>query len=199
VTVPGDEKRPPIAAIVLAAGTSGRWGAGNKLLTEVAGKPLAEHAVRAALDAGCDLVLVVTGSQRAEIEAALAGLPVRFVHNPEFLRGLSTSVRTGVAALAPSVAAVVVLLGDMPWIRAEHVRRLVERFDPERPRILVPEWHGRRGNPVLWPRHLFAELAVLSGDRGGRQLLARHADFVEAVALDEAVLRDVDAPEDLAG
>jgi molybdenum cofactor cytidylyltransferase len=200
VTVSGEERKPPqapIAAIVLAAGTSGRWGDGNKLLAEVAGKPLVEHAARAALDAGCDPVLVVTGNERAEIEAALAGLPVRVVHNPDFARGLATSVRNGVAAVPRNSVAVVVLLGDMPWVRAGHVRRLCERFDPERPRVLVPEWQGRRGNPVLWPRQLFAELAALEGDRGGRQLLARHPDLVETVSLDEAVLRDVDAPEDL--
>jgi molybdenum cofactor cytidylyltransferase len=199
VTVSGDERKPPIAAVVLAAGTSGRWGDGNKLLAEVAGRPLVEHAVRAALGAGCDPVLVVTGHGRGEIEAALAGLPVRFIHNPGFADGLSTSLRAGVVALSPEASAVVVLLGDMPWVRARHIEQLAGQFDAKAPRILVPASQGRRGNPVLWPRQLFAELTDLEGDRGGRMLIDRHADLVETVALDEAVLRDVDAPEDLTG
>lgn len=188
-----------IAALVLAAGSSWRWGAGNKLLSEFEGRPLVRHAAQAALDAGCDPVIVVTGHAQEEIETVLAALPVRFSHNANFANGLATSLRCGLAALPATVDAAVVLLGDMPWVRGEHVRRLIERLDPGAPRIVVPESQGRRGNPILWPRHLFAELAALEGDRGGRALLDRHAGCVETVTLDAAVLRDVDRPEDLAG
>src|SRR4029077_13522341 len=88
-----------VAAIVLAAGRSTRMGGPNKLLAEIGGKPLVRIAAEQALASRARPVVVVTGHQRAEVEAALKGLPVTFAHNPDFAEGLSTSVKTGLAAV----------------------------------------------------------------------------------------------------
>ena len=85
-----------IAAIVLAAGRSTRMGALNKMLAEIGGKPLVRIAAEQALASRAKPVIVVTGHQREQVEAALAGLPVRFAHNPDYADGLGTSVRTGI-------------------------------------------------------------------------------------------------------
>ncbi|MGQ3361590.1 MAG: nucleotidyltransferase family protein, partial [Phreatobacter sp.] len=185
---------------VLAAGRSTRMGGPNKLLAEIAGRPLVRHAAEAALGAGLAAVLVVTGHQEAAVRAALAGLPVRFVHNADFAEGLSTSLRSGIAALGEDIDGAVVLLGDMPRISSGLVGRLAAAFAPAEGRhIVVPVAGGRRGNPVLWGRRFFAELLKVSGDQGGRAVLAGAPEVVaEVPAETDDVHLDLDTPEALA-
>jgi molybdenum cofactor cytidylyltransferase len=191
---------PRVAAIVLAAGTSRRMDGPNKLLACVGGQPIVARVVDAVLGAGADPVIVVLGHQADEVRAALSGRPARFVDNPSYREGLGASLRVGVAALDEDVDAALVALGDMPWLRAEHVRKVVEAFDPTGPHsICVPVHDAKRGHPVLWSARHFAEMRELGGDVGARGLLERHARAVLAVPTDDpAVLVDVDTREMLA-
>jgi molybdenum cofactor cytidylyltransferase len=187
---------PRIAAIVLAAGRSTRMGRANKLTAEVGGKPMLRWAVEAALASRARPVLVVTGHQEGEVGAALAGLDVSLVANPDFALGLSTSVKAGVAAVPADCDGALVLLGDMPRIEASHLDRLIGNFAAGA--IVVPVHDGRRGNPVLWPRDRFPELMQLEGDAGAKRLIAAHGDAVREVEMDTtAILADVDTPEAL--
>ena len=187
-----------IAGLVLAAGRSTRMRP-NKLLVSHAGAPLVAHAVDAALGAGLHPVYVVTGHEQEEVRAALANRGVTFVYNPDYAQGMASSLRVGLLQLWTSCDAVVVLLGDMPRVRAEHVRGLLDAFAAAGPdAICVSEHAGRRGNPVLWPARDFAALCALSGDVGGRALLTAHADRVRRVPMaDDGVLFDVDSPAEL--
>ncbi|MDR2187758.1 MAG: molybdopterin-binding/glycosyltransferase family 2 protein [Azonexus sp.] len=190
---------PRIAALVLAAGRSSRMGEQNKLLCPVDGAPLVLRAVNAALASRAAQVMVVTGHEAERIEAALAGQPVSFTYNPDYPGGMASSLRCGLRALCADTAAVIVLLADMPAIGAADIDRLIDAFDPAKPAVLVPEYDGRRGNPVLWPRRHFAELASLSGDIGGRGLLEQYAAEVQSLAFPSPVIFvDVDTPEALA-
>jgi molybdenum cofactor cytidylyltransferase len=134
------------------------------------------------------------------VTAALRGRAIDLAHNLDFEEGMASSLRVGLSALGPAHDAVVVLLGDMPRVRAEHVVRLLAAFElGGRSVICVPEHQGRRGNPVLWPRRDLAALGSVSGDRGGRDLLEAAVDHVVRVAMpDDGVLIDVDSPEMLA-
>ncbi len=188
-----------IAAIVLAAGRASRMGA-NKLVAELDGVPLVRHAVLAALASPARPVVVVTGNEADRVRAALAGLEVVVVHNADFATGLASSLRTGIAAV-PEAAGAVVCLGDMPHVTSAHVAALVTAFvaADDDGAIIVPTCHGRRGNPVLWGRGRFAEIAQLTGDVGARALIDRHAAMVRWVAVDDpAILVDVDTPAALA-
>jgi molybdenum cofactor cytidylyltransferase len=191
--------RPRIGAVVLAGGQSRRMGERNKLLLEVNGRPMVRHAVEAALEAGLREVVIVTGHERQRLEEAVAGLPVRLVHNPDFALGLSTSLKRGLQALDPSLDGVLVLLGDMPLITAGHLRRLIGAFNPIEGRgIVVPTHRGKRGNPVLWARSFFQAMRDLEGDVGAKHLLGEHAgELVEVELEDEAPLVDIDTPEAL--
>ncbi len=200
----GDEPAVPetaqrIAAIVLAAGRSTRMGALNKLLAPVAGEPLVRHTVRAVLASQARPVTVVLGHAADEVRTALAGLDVTCVDNPDHAQGMSTSLRTGLAALPPDVDAALVCLGDMPWVSAAAVDRLIAAYSPADGRhVCVPTHAGTRGNPVLWARRHFDELQGVSGDAGARTILARLGDAVcEVPVEDDGVLRDVDVPEAL--
>lgn len=184
-----------VAALVLAAGSGSRMGGANKLLQPVQGVPMLRRVVNAALASRCSSVRVVTGFAAAEAEACLAGLDVAFTHNPDFPSGMASSLRCGLAALDPEADAAVVLLADMPFIDGGHIDRLIDAFDPARPGIVAPVKDGRRGNPVLWPRALFAEMQTIEGDVGARELLRRHAGQVQLVACeDDAIFADIDTP-----
>jgi molybdenum cofactor cytidylyltransferase len=191
---------PRIAAIVLAAGQSRRMGTRNKLLIEIDGKPMVRRAAEAALAARIRDVVVVTGHQRAEVEALLDGMPVRLVHNPDFAQGLSTSLRVGIDALPPDTSAAVICLGDMPRVTGRLISKLIAAYNPVEGRaIVVPTHRGKRGNPVLWDRGFFAEMREIAGDVGARHLIGQHDDKVAEVEVGEdAGLVDIDTPEALA-
>lgn len=193
------EGRAKVAGLVLAAGRSSRMGGPNKLLQEVEGRPLVRHAVETALASKLSEVVVVVGHQRDEVQAALAGLPVRFVANPRYTEGLSTSLKAGIAALPRDVGGAVVMLGDMPRVTSTLVEKLVAAFDPASGvQAVLPTRGGKRGNPVLWGRRMFPELLIVEGDVGGRHLLGAHAEAVREVEVaDAGVLLDVDTPEAL--
>jgi molybdenum cofactor cytidylyltransferase len=200
---PEPARVPPgrrVAALVLAAGSGIRMGGDNKLLQHVGGVPMLRRVVNAALASRCTSVSVITGFAAPDAEACLDGLDVGFIHNPDHATGMASSLRSGLAALDITADAAVVLLADMPFIDGGHIDRLIDAFDPGRPKIVAPVKDGRRGNPILWPRAFFAEMQTVEGDVGARDLLRRHADQVEAVACDDdAIFADIDTPAALAG
>ena len=193
-------RRPRIAALVLAAGQSRRMGADNKLLIALDGKPMVRHVAEMALATAARPVVVVTGHQPDAVKAALDGLDVRFVDNPDFAEGLSSSLKAGLAAVPDDADGAVVCLGDMPGVPAELVDRLIAGFNPVEGRaILAPTRGGRRGNPVLWARRFFDELMALSGDTGAKHLIGNYGEFLtEIEAADDGVLIDLDTPAALA-
>jgi len=198
-TEPAPEKGHRIAGLILAAGRSTRMGGPNKLLEEINGKALVRHVAEHVLASPAEPVIVVTGHQKERVERALAGLPVTFVHNPDFADGLSTSLKTGIAAVPADADGAIVCLGDMPQVSAKLIDRLIAAFDPERGALVaIPTIEGKRGNPVLWSRRFFSDLAKVEGDVGARHLIGGYAEAVTEVPLDDAgVLTDVDTPEAL--
>jgi molybdenum cofactor cytidylyltransferase len=196
---PAPEKGKRIAAVVLAAGRSTRMGAVNKMIAQIGGKPLVRIATEQALASRAGPVIVVTGHQRDKVEAALKGLDVRFVHNPDYAEGLGTSLRAGIGAVPDNADGAIVCLGDMPQVDAKLIDTLLDAFDPDSGAlIVVPTIEGRRGNPVVWARRFFPNLMSIGGDFGARYLIGNYAEAVAEVAVTgEAALFDVDTPESL--
>jgi molybdenum cofactor cytidylyltransferase len=186
-----------IAAVVLAAGQSRRMGGPNKLLMSVDGKPLIRRTVDVIAASGIKDIIVVVGHQEAEVGAALAGCGARFVVNAHYAEGLSTSLKAGLGALKAEVDAALVCLGDMPLLRPDHLRALIAGFDADADKLIgVPTHNGKRGNPVLWARRFFADMAQVSGDTGARHLIGAHESLVYEVEFeDTAVLTDLDTAE----
>ena len=189
---------PSVAAIVLAAGQGTRMGADGKLLLQVSGRPLLRAAVDAARASRARPVVVVTGHRSQEVRAAIADTDVIIVDNPRYAEGLAGSLTAGIRALPDGIDGALVMLADMPQVRARHVDALIAAFGSAPPgSICVPVHAGRRGNPVLWPAALFGELAGQAGDVGGRELLRLHAERLWTVEMDDdAVLVDIDEPCD---
>ena len=197
----GDTARhaPRVAALILAAGRSSRMGVENKLLADVDGRAIVRRVAETALQSTARPVRVVVGHRAAEVRAALAGLDVTFVENPDYAEGLSTSLRAGLADLPDACDGAIVMLGDMPEIAPDLVDRLIAAFAPNEGRcIVVPVAGGKRGNPVLWGRSLFAAMAEVSGDTGAKHLLGVNAEAIAEITADETVHTDIDTPAELA-
>jgi len=192
---------PLVAGIVLAAGRSSRMAPHNKLLVpDRAGRPMVARVVDNLLSSAARPVIVVTGHRAEEVRTALAGRPVQVVHAPDYADGLSASLRAGITAVPATASAALVCLGDMPLVTGRMIERLIEAYDPDEGRsIVVPTCRGKIGNPVLWDRRFFPDIAGLVGDVGARALLERHGEYMAQVELDDdAVLRDFDTVESLA-
>jgi molybdenum cofactor cytidylyltransferase len=186
----------PIAAVVLAAGRSSRMGQ-HKLLLPLGDRPLVAHAVAAACASMADPVLVVLGHEAERVRAALPPGRFRIMENPDFARGIASSLRAGIEAVPPGCAGAIVLLGDQPLVSAQVVDRLVEDARAHPDSIVAATYGGHRGNPVYFPRRYFAELAAVEGDEGGRSVLATHQAYVRLVeCADVASMLDIDLPDD---
>jgi molybdenum cofactor cytidylyltransferase len=185
-----------VAALILAAGASSRMGQPKQLL-DWDGRPLVRAAANVALAARLDPLLVVVGYAQAQVEVALSGLPLRLIANPDYAAGQSTSLRAGIEALGQAADAVVVLLGDQPFVTTAIVERLVDEWRSSGAVIVAPAYAGQRGNPVLFARAIFPELLAIQGDQGARAVLAADRARVRLVAFDDArPLADIDTPED---
>jgi molybdenum cofactor cytidylyltransferase len=192
---------PRVAALILAAGLSRRMAPRNKLLLKDAGgRAMVARVADAVLASRAALVITVLGHQADLVAQALVGRDVTLVTAPDFAQGLSASLLAGLREVPGDADAVLVCLGDMPLVTAAQIDQLIAAYDPSQGRlVVVPSHGGQRGNPVLWDRRFFADMAALTGDAGARALLAKHAgSVVEVDAGSDAVLRDFDTAEAMA-
>jgi molybdenum cofactor cytidylyltransferase len=184
-----------IAAVVLAAGASTRFGS-QKLLAPVNDAPLVRRTVEQVVAAGLDAIVVVVGREERAVQAALEGMPVRFVANTKFREGMYTSLRAGIRHLARTAEAAIIVLGDQPGISAATITDLIEAYRASRQPIVVPIYNGVRGHPVLFDASVFPELETVVGDQGGREVIGRDPSRVASVHLPFAMPGDIDTIED---
>ena len=177
-----------IAGIVLAAGQSSRLGRPKQLLP-LHGEPLIRHTLRQVLASSLDEVILVTGHKADEVRAAVAGLPVACVFNPD-----------GLAALTPDVESAVFVLGDQPGMDPNVIDDLIAAWRASRSPVVAPRYQDRIGNPVLFDRRVFPELALLEGDTGARPIVRAYQDtgHLQLVPVDAAAPPDVDTEADYA-
>ena len=187
-----------VAAVILAAGGSTRFGS-PKQLARWRGKTFIEQAVDTALASSARPVVVVLGAEAERCRAALADRPVEVVVNKSWMEGQSTSMQTGLAALPANIGGAVFFLVDLPGVAADLIDRLLQRHRETLAPLVWPEFEGRRGNPILFDSSLFSELRQVRGDTGGKPVLLRYQDRAERVIVsDKSILQDFDRPESLA-
>ncbi len=184
----------PVAGIVLAAGSSQRFGQPKQLL-QWHGRSFVEHAARTALEAGLSPVVVVSGAYHTEVESVLGGLPVQIAYNSEWASGQSSSLVAGLKAVGPEVGAAVFLLVDQPCVSANLIRSLVQTHAQTLAPVVAPLVGDRRANPVLFDWTTFSDLLSLQGDTGGRAIFARHR-VTWLPWHDASILLDIDTLED---
>ena len=186
-----------VIALILAAGSSTRMGAKNKLLANVIGKPMITHVVDAIGQSMVNSAVVVTGYERDQIENVLSQHNISFVYNENFKAGLSESLKVGLKEIPDDVDGVLICLGDMPLLTSTIIDNLIKAFDPIEGRSICVPINGRkRGNPVLWDKSYLTEMTEIVGDVGAKKLLEKYSDHVFEVSFEEDnVLIDVDTPD----
>lgn len=184
-----------IAGVILAAGDSTRFGAPKQLL-DWHGKPFVRHIAETALRASLEPVVVISGIHHAEISAALQGLPVQVIQNPNYKNGQSESIKLGISNLSKNIGANIFLLADQPQIPVEVIQALKEKHSQTLAPVIIPlVLEEKRANPVLFDKSTFADLLELTGDTGGRAIFHKH--HVEFLPWhDDILIFDVDTKED---
>jgi molybdenum cofactor cytidylyltransferase len=195
------------AALVLAAGAGSRYSPqpGAKLLADLGGRPLLDHALAAVRSFGPAITIVVLGHGAADIERRIRWQAELRAVNPTPERGLSSSLQVGIHALLsfprPPQGAFIVL-GDQPRLRLGVMRTLAEAAALEAPDgrpLIVPRYRAEPGprNPVLLMRSAWGWVDELSGDQGLADLMVSRQDAIREVHVDGA-MPDVDELTDLA-
>lgn len=187
-----------VGAVVTAAGLGRRYGSARKLEALLDGRPLLDWTLElvCALPLAARVVVLAPDDAATAARVRAAGATVAV--NPQPSAGLGASLACGVAALPDALDGVLVLLGDMPRVRASTCRALLDAFESVPPTAaLVPVHAGTRGHPVLFGAAHRPALAALTGDVGARRVLAA-ADVVPIAVDDPGILLDVDTPADLA-
>ncbi len=185
-----------ISAILLAAGESRRMLEFKQLLS-FEGKTFVQCCADNLLASGIGELIVVTGHRQEDVRLSLKDRQVRFAHNPDYLTGMSSSIKRGIQSISKDAEAVLIALSDQPQIGSEIILHLLDAFRRQRPLIIVPTYNGRNGHPVILDIRLKEEVLSIDPDQGLRQVVHAHAnEVVKIEAAGEEVIFDFDLPED---
>jgi molybdenum cofactor cytidylyltransferase len=184
-----------ISAILLAAGESNRMGQPKQLMP-FGQSTIVERTVDNLLNSAVSETIVVLGYRDEDVRKTIAGKPVKIATNPDYQQGMSTSIIAGLKQVNKRARAVLIALGDQPFVNSQTITSLVEAFIANSRGIIIPVYQGTRGNPVIIAIKYKGELLNLKGDVGGREIIKRHPDDVLEVAVNcEGVLLDIDTME----
>lgn len=187
-----------IAGIILAAGESRRMGRPKQLLA-FQGKPLLQHVLDHARASRLDEVILVLGSRSELIAPAIERQGTRMIVNPHFAQGQSTSLVAAIEALADDVDGALFLLGDQPGVTTDIIDAVLDGFDGDPRSIVMTDWQGQSGHPVLLGRGYFDQIrSSLTGDIGARPIIAENRDRIRLVPVAHPTPPDVDTEDDYA-
>jgi len=184
-----------ISAIVLAAGESNRMGKPKQIMP-LGESTILEQTIDNILSSIVDETIVVLGYKAEEVRKAIANRPVRVAVNPDYRQGMSSSIIAGLKLIDRRAQAVMVALGDQPFVDSQTINILIGAFVADDKGITVPVYRGKRGHPVIFDIRYKDELLALKGDIGGRAIIARHSEDVLEVSVNcEGVCIDIDTVE----
>ncbi len=186
-----------ISAILLAAGESKRMGKPKQLMP-LGRTSILEQTIDNYLNSEVNEVIVVLGHRAEEAKRIMAARPVKLAINPNYQQGMSTSIIAGLNMVDSRAQAVVIALGDQPFIDSQTLNRLIDEFYNHDKGIAIPVYRGRRGHPVIFAIRYKDELFRLKGDIGGREIIDRYPDDVLEVPVNcEGIYIDIDTNKQL--
>ena len=186
-----------IGAVILAAGGSSRFGQPKQLI-QFRDKSLVRRTVDLAIEAGCQPVAVVIGSDDKKIKAALKDAPVALVENQNWERGIGTSIRAGVQRLlesTPRLKAIVLLTCDQPFVKAATIKQLMTLRDETQKAIIASRYENTLGVPALFDHSCFPELLGLDDESGAKPIIMSNRERVAEFPFPEGKI-DIDTVED---
>jgi len=187
-----------IAAIVLAAGYSRRYGAENKLLADLNGKPVLTHVLDAIAPLPFSQRLVIVNPSHSEIASLCNSSVFNIVENENAENGMGGSIAAGVRSLGKTDA-VMIVLGDMPFVTQQTYLKIIEAFrNNPGETIFAPAYQGHRGHPVIFRQSHFDQLKSLNEDTGAKRIIdANKLAFSSVPVCDPGIMSDIDAQSDL--
>jgi molybdenum cofactor cytidylyltransferase len=196
--------KKPTAGMILAAGESKRFGTPKQLIKLSKGYML-EYVIRACLASALDKVYVILGHHRREILKALAennkSFPnnqLEFLINTQYRQGLSSSLHAGLTSIKNTFGSVMFLLGDQPLVDSVLINLMLKQYYRSDKNICVPSYKGKRGNPTIFSSKYFSLLENVTGDSGGKDIIAAHPKDILMIETDSpACVFDIDAIGDL--
>lgn len=186
-----------VTAIVLAAGSSSRMEGGNKLTRCIDGEPLLLRIIKQVLASQVQKCIVVLSQYNDEILEMLNGINVEIVTCRNADEGMSASMRSGILAAGEDTSAYMICLADMPDLKIEHFKLVIDAYDPENNRLIIrPKTiSGQFGHPVLFDSSYYSDLLSLDGDIGAKAVIKDHSGRVYELEMDDAVITDLDTPQ----
>ncbi|HEV7236580.1 MAG TPA: nucleotidyltransferase family protein, partial [Ktedonobacteraceae bacterium] len=182
----------------------------HKLLLPLEGRPVLAHVIDATLASQAYPIVIVLGHQAGHVHAQLtaytASPEIIIVENPDYLQGMSTSMRVGIQEIISygyrkdeqhaNIDSVLILLGDQPLITQQGIDALITAWHTSGKRIMAPLYAGKRGNPLIFDASLVPELMAVTGDEGGRSVVERHKQDLATIELGDVIANyDVDTWE----
>lgn len=190
--------RPKIAAIVLAAGSSQRMGAKNKLHLPIEGVPLLRRSLKIVLASNIDEVVVVLGHDHKSTRALVDDLPLQLVYNQVHSSGQMTSVHRGLISLENSYDGVLIALGDQPALSVADINYLIDAYQNRSSgEVVVPTFKGERGNPIIISENCRADILAGTRNLGCRKFIENNPELVCRVEMSNpGVVTDLDTPQE---
>lgn len=191
-----EKSKAVINSIILAAGESRRMGQ-PKLLMPFGERTIIDIVIREAIRSELNHLIVVVGSDNDKIERQIQDYPLTVTENPEYLRGMLSSVQCGLRALPDNSDAVMILLGDQPMIPASVINQVIHAYHQSDKGIIIAVHNGKRGHPILFEMKYRHEVLQLSKDHSLHDLTRNHPDDILEVEVDTPdILRDIDTIDD---
>ena len=190
-----------ISAVILAAGESRRMGKKNKLLLRIGSEAMLVKLVKAVCASDVAQILVVIGHEAEQIRLELNDFPLSFIHNYNFSKGITTSIKSGIKEVSKNSNGMLICLADMPYISTSEINKLIHAFVQNRIKgkklIVVPVFQGQRGNPVLFSSDFRNDILDYKEESGCKGVIINNSESVKEIEMDDdKMLLDVDNLDD---
>ncbi|MGQ9509179.1 MAG: nucleotidyltransferase family protein [Thermodesulfobacteriota bacterium] len=181
-----------ISAILLGAGESKRMGE-NKLDLPWGKKTILEKCLQTLIRSEVKEIVLVLNEKMKKKVNVLRNKKVKIVFNPDYRKGMSTSISRGLKVIDPKSQGILIALGDQPALKTRTINAIVLRFRVEGKGIIVPTFQGKWGHPVLFHRRYYKDLLKLKGDIGGKYLIQKNLSDVLMLPLkSRGIIQDID-------
>ena len=174
-----------ISSILLAAGESERMKGENKLSKEINGVPIVKYAIKNILGSSVDELIIVLGHENEIIENIIEkNKKIKFIYNKNYKNGISTSIQIGIKNVSKKMEAFFISLGDMPDVNQNIYNKIIKtRYNYNKKlkanlkkEIFIPAFEGKKGNPILFSKHMVEKIMQIRGDNGANELIELNKD-----------------------
>ena len=195
-----------ISAIILAAGLSSRMHGENKLVKEINGIPLINHAIKNILGSTVNEIIIVVGYEEDILKSLIEkNKKIKVIYNKDYKSGVASSIKIGIKNISTKTEAFFISLGDMPNVNQNIYNKLIKVRDKYNKKlkikykkeIIIPTYQGKNGNPILFSKYMKDKIMKIEGDVGTKSLVELYMNKILKVPFkNNGIILDFDKPED---